>query len=184
MGAAFGWIGELIEWFADLFPRFTIVRKTHGGVAFVAGKYIREVKPGLYWWWPAITELEVYPVKFQTLDLPTQTLTTSDNKSVIAGAVVGYVVKDIKTALTEQWDLADTIGDLCAGAVSDFVTEKEFNWINSNRAVAKRHLTKALTEVLSEYGVGVRYARLTDFAQCRVISMIGGSTAVLEEDDE
>lgn len=184
MEAAFGWLGDIIAWIGDLFPRFTVVRKTHGGVAFVRGKHVKQVKPGLVWWWPFWTELELYPLVRQSLNLASQTLTTKDGKSVTVGAVVVYTVEDPLTALTVQWDLAETVEDLSAAAVCDFVTDNDFEWINTNRTVCKRRLSKAVADVLAEYGVAVQGAWLTDFAQAKVISMVGSQAAYLEEDHE
>ncbi len=184
MGAAFGWIGELIDWIADLIPRFEIVRKTHQGVAFVRGKHVKHIGPGLVWWWPFWTELEIYPVVRQTLNLEAQKLTTKDDKTVVAGAIIVYTIHDIVKAMTEQWDLPDTIDDLSSAAVCDFVTSNDFAWINTNRAVVKRHLTQVVAEALDEYGVTVVAARLTDFAQAKVIALVGEGAAVLENDGE
>ncbi len=184
MEGAFGWLGSLMEWFGAFFPRLDIIKKTHGGVAFVRGKNVKEVKPGLVLWWPLWTELMTYPVVRQSLNLPSQTLTTKDGKSVTVGAVVVYTVEDIITALTKQWDLAETVQDLSMAAVCDFITSSDFAWINQNRAVVKQQLTEQVVGELGEYGIAVRGAWLTDFAQAKVISIAGGSTYVPVEEEE
>lgn len=176
MEGAFGWLGNVMEWLGSWFPRLEIVPVTHGGVAFVRGKHVKEIKPGLMLWWPFWTEIMTYPVVRQSVDLPSQTLTTNDGVPVTVGCVVVYTVDDVVTALTKQWDLSDTVQDLCAAAVCEFVTSKEFAWINGNRTIAKRHLTKEVVTVLSEYGVAVQGAWLTDFAKTKVISLLGEGT--------
>lgn len=184
MEAAFGWLGKAMEWIGDFIPRLTIVAKTHGGVAFVRGKNVKVIRPGLTLWWPFWTEIALYPTVRQSLDLPSQTLTTKDGQPVTVGCAIVYTVDDVETALTRQWDLAETIQDLSTAAVCDFVTSNEFDWINQNRAVVKRRLTKSVQEVLEEYGVGIQGAWLTDFAKSKVISMLGGGLGYYEEDGE
>ncbi len=184
METAFGWLGRIMEWVGDLFPRLTVVAKTHAGVAFVRGKNVKYVGPGLVWWWPFWTELMLYPVVRQSLDLPSQTLTTKDGQPVTVGCAIVYTVDDVETALTVQWDLAETVQDLATAAVCDFVTSNDFDWINQSRPVVKRHLTKSVQALLTEYGVGIQGAWLTDFAKTKVISMLGGGMGYYEEEEE
>jgi regulator of protease activity HflC (stomatin/prohibitin superfamily) len=184
MEAVFGWLGSVMRWLGSFLPRMEVVNTTHAGVKFHRGKHVRAIGPGITWWWPLLDETMTYPVVRQSVDLPSQTLTTSDGKPVTVGAVVVYTVEDVLTALTKQWDLAETIQDLSMAAVCDFVTANDFEWINSNRVIAKRHLTKRVSEVLEEYGVTAQGAWLTDFAQTRVISVIGSASVVDAGEEE
>jgi hypothetical protein len=83
---AFAWIGYLAEWFGQFFPRRHVVMTTHGWIKFVAGfgRDMRVVSggPGAVWHWPLTTEFTDYPVVRQTTPLPSQILTTSDDRTI------------------------------------------------------------------------------------------------------
>ena len=78
MESALGWLQSIFDTILKLFPRLLIVGATHGGVKFVRGSKVVELKPGLHLYWPIVTEIETYCVVRQVIDLPTYTLTTKD----------------------------------------------------------------------------------------------------------
>lgn len=169
------WLGEIIQAALRLVPRVSIIKSTHKGVAFVRGKNIRVVEPGLYVWWPLVTECQFYPVVRQSLDLPTQVLTTEDDLAVIISGVVVYTVNDIKTALTDQWDMNETIRVLSQAALRDVVCSVPFAYINQNRSQVESRLKTALKRELTPYGIDVVDAKLTDFARTNVLAIAGAN---------
>lgn len=131
--------------------------------------------PGIHWYWPKTTEVEVLPVERQTLDLPVQTLLTSDLHSVAIRAEVVYVVADIRLAVCKTFDFQQTIQDVAQLAVVDVVASKSYEELST--AVRSSNIVLELTEVLRDelqsYGVGVERAFLADFAKCTTIRMYG-----------
>ena len=193
MGAAFGWVGEIMAWVWDLIPRFLVCRTTHAGVAWVAGKHVRVIRPGLFWYWPPITESELIPVVRQTLDWPSQTLTTRDEVPVAISAIIQYEVVDVRLALTSQYDLDDTLQDMCKAAVRDFVSAHDFNQIllsGDGMKVPDNRLFREVEANLGPYGVKVLRVEITDYAKTRVNTQImpdggGGATIIdMGDDDE
>lgn len=175
MGSIFSWLSDLMKYIGNLIPRFTIVKYTHGGVAFIRGKNIKAIKPGVFFYWPFWTEIMTYPVKRQSLNLPSQTLTTEDNLAVTVSAIVIYEVSDIVIALAEQWDLNETIRDLSLAAIKDVICESSWAIAHSNRKKLDRDLTKNLRQSLSDYGIKVLNVSLTDFAKTNVYTIVNGS---------
>lgn len=184
--SAFDWLSDVFNYILSLIPHVTIIKKTHGGVAFVRGKHVKELKPGLVIWWPFWTELMEIPVVRQSLDMPPQTLTTKDGKPVTIAGVTIYRVADPVTALTIQWDLEETVRDLSGAAIRSFVCDHTFEELRTNRAHMDRRLTKAVAEALEEYGIEVINAWLTDLAETRVLTIVtpaGGAQYVVEDEE-
>ena len=115
---------QFIQLLVSFIPRFTVVRKTDRGVKFVRGKKVKVLEPGLRWYWPLVTEIEVVNVQRQVLKLPVQTLYTSDEKTVIAGGVVVYSIEDIYKYLVENYDAEDSIAEVAAACLRDIVISK------------------------------------------------------------
>lgn len=147
---------------------------THRGVRFRRGKIVCVIEPGLYIYWPIVTEVESLPVKRQTVNLPTQTLKTKDNIAVAVNLVVVYEINDIERALVDTWDVEQTIGDIALAADVELVTGNPVEWLTANIAGdVQRELTRRCRSELHPYGVRVVKAFLSDFAEATVIRLLG-----------
>jgi regulator of protease activity HflC (stomatin/prohibitin superfamily) len=164
------WINDFIYWIVNWFPRIDICRATHRGVKFVRGKRVKEVRPGLFMYWPAITEVEVIPVVRQSIDLPSQVLTTKDAKSVMVSAVFVIEIVDIVKALGESWDIVDIIMETGGAAVVESVSKRTKNeMMKCLCGELRQELTRKARKLLRPYGVRVIEGRLTDYSECLVV---------------
>jgi regulator of protease activity HflC (stomatin/prohibitin superfamily) len=181
MEAAFGWLGQFIEYLASFIPRWKVIKATDAGVSFVRGKNVKEIRPGLYWHWPIWTEYIIIPVVRQTLDLPDQTLTTADEVPITVSSVIVYEVTDVVKALTVQWDLEDTIHDICQVAVRRYTVGRTFEEI---RTGDERELKDEVRKSLARYGVAIREASIVNIAKTKVLTVVGGGTVVTNDYEE
>jgi regulator of protease activity HflC (stomatin/prohibitin superfamily) len=174
MGAAFEWIGKIIEWFGLFIPRRVIIATTHAGVKWVRGKTVVTLGPGIHFYWPILTELNTYPTARQATDLRTQTLLTTDGKTIAVGGIIVYEIKDIEAILAHTYDPEQTIKDISLSAIHDVLvtmssidirTETELGTLNLR-------LRKRVRRELTKYGVKVLKVALTDFAFTRVYRLI------------
>jgi regulator of protease activity HflC (stomatin/prohibitin superfamily) len=179
MDSAFAWIGQLMEWLGAFVPRLKIIRRTHAGVKFVGGSKVVELKPGLHFYWPFTTEVEVMPVVRQTHNLVTQTLTTKDDKTVIVGAVVIYEINDVVSAKSENWDIDDTVSDVTQLAVVKIVGTWNLTDLRAELTdKVENELSIETRRQLKPFGVKVIRCGISDFAPCRVIRVINDAEAV------
>jgi regulator of protease activity HflC (stomatin/prohibitin superfamily) len=133
------------------------------------------LRPGIHWYWPKTTEIEVLPVERQTLDLPVQTLCTSDLQNVSVRAEVVFVIDDIRLAVCKTFDFQQTIQDVAQLAVVEVVASKSCDELA--RAMRNAHLIEELTGKLrlelKSYGVGVERAFLAEFTRSTAIRVYG-----------
>jgi len=174
MTTAFAWIGQIMEWLGRWIPQIQIVRATHGGVKFVRGRKVKEMKPGMHIYWPLTTEVSILPTARQTHNLVTQVMMTKDRKQVVVGGVIIYTITNIVDALSENWDVSDTISDITQTALMAVVTAWTFDELISKITTdLEKELTSATRERLRPYGVKVHKCALTDFSTCRVLKLLG-----------
>lgn len=178
MEAVLGWLGQVFQALLSLVPRIGICRTTHGGVKFRRGCVVSEIRPGPFAWWPFLTEVELLPVVRQTLNLPTQRLTTRDGISVVAAGVVVYSIRNVVQALTANWDHDATIGDMSLSALARHVAAHTFDELLA--AQAEDGSTDALTKICHadlsrKYGVDVERFFVSDFARARIYAVSGDS---------
>jgi len=179
MGALFDQVGQLIEWLADWIPRIGICRATHRGVRFKWGKQKIEIKPGIYVFWPRVTEAFLYPVVRQTANLPMQLLETRDGTPVVVSVVVVFEICDIIAALADSWDIEDTIADVSLRVAARVVTTNNYEWLRENlTGKAETKLTTGCRSDLRPYGVRVLRVFATDFGRTRSYRIVGDTATI------
>ena len=172
---AFSWLSDLITFFGKLFPRILIVKKTHAGVAFINGKKIKKLLPDLHIYWPIRTEIQLYPVVRQTVNLATQALMTSCGTTIAVGGILVYDVNDVEKALTQTWDLDETIKDIAQVSVRNVIITKSLEELCANRKEIDKQLTEEAKQELKTFGINTIRLSVSDLAKCIVINNIGGN---------
>lgn len=175
MSEAFAWIGQLVDWLGRFVPRWVILPTTTSGVKFVRGSKVVPINPGIHWFWPATTILQTHPTTRQTNDLRTQTLVTTDGKTVGVGGMVSYRVDDVVALLSKTWDADQTIRDICAGAISEIV--RTASWPDLQTLEFERELRMTMRKRLRPFGVRVMKATLTDCTPIKVIKVVQATSA-------
>lgn len=174
MEGALSWIGDLIELFISFIPHLGLCRANHGGVKFIHGKKVTVIKPGLFWHWPIVTEIELIPVARQTMNLESQTLTTSDDRIVTVSSVVIYRVEDVRKALVDSWDMEDTISDVALKSNVDAIVNRTFAKVKKElTGQVEKDIVRSCRKALKPYGIRVDSAFLTDFAETEVYRIVG-----------
>jgi regulator of protease activity HflC (stomatin/prohibitin superfamily) len=174
MEAAFSWIGQLIDWLGQFFPRWKIILTTHGGVKFIRGSRTVPLGPGWHIYWPLTTELQVHPTARQAVDLRTQTLMTTDGKTIVVGGLIVYEIINIEAILAHTFDPDQTIKDIAMSAIHDVLVK--LSWIDIRTAqelgTLNLKLRSRVRKELKQYGVKVLKTTITDLAQARVIKLM------------
>lgn len=182
---AFAWIGEIFQWIARFIPRLEICRATHGGVKFVNGKKVKPITPGLYFYWPLVTEIEIIPTRQQTIDVPPQKLTTKDGKSVLVASVLVYEVDDTVKACADTYDIDKTASDVVSTAAVHAITSRDFDDVLKElTAAVSKDIKRRSWSLLRPFGLKVIDAKVSDFAACQVIVGDGRMFPVANKADE
>lgn len=177
MESAFAWLGQIFDAILQFFPRRIIVRATHAGVKWRWRGEPVELKPGVRWYWPLLSEVESTVVARQTVNTRTQALVTKDDRQVAAGGVVIYSINDIVQAIGKlNWQPDDTVNDISQAAIVEVITSMTYEEIKEGISEeVEQALTLRTRKALRQYGIYVHRAALTDFSPCRTHNMLGMS---------
>jgi len=176
-----------MEWFTQFFdklfqfiPRLVIVRATHGGVKWVRGKHVRAMRPGLHWYWPLTTDIEVLVTARQTLNVKPQVLTTTDGHSFALSAVAIYRVSNIRKAIGKRnWDIDEIVQDVTQTAIVEVISTSTMADLGDVLKINAR-LNEACSDRLRQFGIQIYSVGLTDLAKCRVLRLIGGEPTFIK----
>lgn len=187
MESALGWVGQLAEWFAMWIPRWVLVTSPEQAIKFSRGKDAQVLNPGVNWYWPPFTEIDgPFPVVWQPMNVSTLHLMDRDGQPVSArGFVVFRVVDPIKYRV-DNHDADECIDDVVGAAIRDVITSKSIKEVQGNsRKTTDNALTGAARKALEDFGVEVKYVRLTTFTTSKMLSVMGDATTpVFEEPEE
>ncbi len=174
MTAAFEWLGNLFETIIKFVPHLKIIKVTQGGVKMRRGNEITVMTPGLWWYWPIITTIDVITTVRDTVDLNGQTFTTKDQKSVLASGMVMFAISDVEKVLTSAPDYINTIGDICMNVIHD--TFIQYEWEQLRAGIQDGSIGKELkrnaNEELKPFGIKVLSLGLKDLAPVGVLKIV------------
>jgi regulator of protease activity HflC (stomatin/prohibitin superfamily) len=184
--SALGWIGDIVRWCAQFIPRWHVLSPTVAAIKQIGWSFRRKKFPGvrrvvqregIVFWWPATTELMLWPVARQANNLQSQTIVTTDGKTFIVGGLIVFEIEDVEKAVCETYDTDDTIRDLALAAIHDaciMYSAEELHAANRSGRLNTAMKREAHTR-LQPFGVRVLAVRLTDLAPCRVYRLFGDS---------
>jgi len=173
MEAAFAWLGQLMTTLGSFFPAWKHVECTDVAVLIKRGNRVRELKPGIYFYWPFWSSIYTLARKRQTKSLPSQSLITKDGQRVVVGGMVRYTVTNAIQALVETHDVETAVIDESLAVLCQYVTRKRLEDIQLDRSKVNNDITRKIGSALKAYGVEAAKAQLTDFAPSIVLNHVG-----------
>ncbi len=180
MESAFAWIGRIVEWFGQFFPRREIITTAEGWIKWVGGDKVMTGGAGIVWYWPVQTVFKKVNVVRDSINCNAQTLTLPSGDTVLVEAVVIYRISDLAklAATTEPFS---TIADETMGAVL-YALESYESWEAIREASKRRKgqrdsdfnrkLKEEVQRALATYGVDVLAVNLQNKAKCRVLKLV------------
>jgi regulator of protease activity HflC (stomatin/prohibitin superfamily) len=181
MTDAFAWLGELVSWFGQWFPRWEIMDTSEGWVKWVRGKRIVTGGAGIVFYWPATTKFARWFVARDSKNCKAQTLSLPSGETILFEAVVIYEIKDLALLAGYTADPLNTIEDVTMGAVLS-VMEGFNSWEEIRAASVRlprardtefnRMLRDEVQRALASYGVNVLGVFLQNKAKCRVLKLV------------
>ena len=166
LGAILGWLGELIEFIISFVPRIVIVQFNERGVRYIRGKEPTEIKPGIHWYWPWCTEVEVHHVCRMVIPVESLPLETADDppRRVEVGMILTCHIVDVLKFEVENVDADESMAEAAQGALQDIVTSSTWVDLHGETAEGTRlggKLARRMGKTLERFGVEVETCRPT-----------------------
>lgn len=126
------------------------------------GVRVDELSAGVHWAPLWITEVDSEPVVEQTMNLPTQSVTTADGISVSFSTNIVYEVEDVVKATTAVTNFERSAQALAMMHLARRIRAKEWKWLIDNQDDLEKSLKDTLTTRFKGWGVRVVAVGLTD----------------------
>ena len=152
------------------------VNQTDKGVRLRFGKYKEVLEPGWHFKIPLIDEIVSHTVLWTTISLPSQSLTTKDQKDIVVKGVIKYKIHDIETFLLEVWDAVDALSDMTQGIIFDIVKEK--TWDELQNIDLKPIITRKVRSEAKRWGIEVETVTLSDLAKIKSLRLLNDAGSI------
>jgi len=170
----------LVRFGMDMLP-FVIVEQWNGSVQLRFGKFIKVLYPGIHFKIPFFDSVIETPVITQSVNLPSQTLTTLDEQSIVLKSIIRYKVSNIQTYLLSVMHANDVLIDTTQGIIRDVVERTTWNdLVDVNETI-----TNEVKEYVVRWGIEVEAVTITDLGivkSFRIFGDEGQGTKILPTD--
>lgn len=166
----FVFIGKLFEWWFTVMP-------WEQAIFIRAGKGERVLGKGLYFKIPFIDRVYIQQTRLRIIDLPVQTVSTLDGKTITIKSVIGYSIKDMFKMYNTISHPEMTLSGIVMGGISEHV-------INTNsKEVSPLSVEKFLLDKLTEtdFGLGDLSIKITSWADVKTFRLIQDSSWMQEQ---
>ena len=170
----------IVRFGMDMLP-FVIVEQWNGSVQLRFGKFIKVLYPGIHFKIPFFDSVIETPVITQSVNLPSQTLTTLDDESIVLKSIIRYKVSNIQTYLLSVMHANDVLIDTTQGIIRDVVERTTWNdLVDVNETI-----TNEVKEYVFRWGIEVEAVTITDLGivkSFRIFGDEGQGTKILPTD--
>lgn len=160
---------QLIERFGYQMMPYVIIEEWNAGVHLRYGKWIKSLGAGIHFKIPFFDNIIECPVITQSVNLPSQTLTTLDEQSIVLKSIIRYKVNNVRTYLLGVMHANDVLIDTTQGIIRDVVemtTWDDLVDVNSQ-------ITNEVKEFVTKWGIEVEAVTITDLGIVKSFRIFG-----------
>lgn len=149
----------------DKLTFFQIVKQYQQGAWLRFGKLRKIVGPGLYFKIPLLDEIDCYHVLTTAMTLDAQSVTTKDEKEVVAKGIIKYKIAYLSKQFTDVYDAVDAISDVSMGIIKNIISKK--TWEECKEENLDNEITKKVRTEAKKWGIEVEAVTLSDLSRMR-----------------
>ena len=151
---------------------WVIVEEWNGAVHLRFGKWIETLEPGLHFKIPFFDSIIECPVITQSINLPSQTLTTLDEQSIVLKSIIRYRVSNVRTYLLKVMHATDVLIDTTQGMIRDIV--EVTTW--EDLVDVNHQITDEVKDFVVKWGIEVEAVTITDLGIVKSFRIFGDET--------
>lgn len=165
-------IDLLVSIFDKLIP-FAVMEPYQAGVICRFGKFVRVMEPGTFnWIWPfGIDAVAHDNIAMRAVNLGDSSTTTKDEVQIAFNPIITFAISDIKKALLDIEDVADSIRDACLGTIGVTLSSQTWENLQDGEKVSEM-LTAVCRKRGWKWGVEILSVQLATLAKCRTVRLM------------
>ena len=144
---------------------FATVDEGKRGLVYLDGRLVRELEPGNYGFWNAVSvpRVEVLETRRQTVEVPGQEILTSDKVTIRVNVSAVYEIVDVASARSGVKDVADYLYRALQIAVRQSLGKRTLEQVLAEKTDIDEAVSAEVRREMEAYGVRVSAIALKDF---------------------
>ena len=162
------WVEFLTKFSYQIMP-WVIIEQWNGAVQLRFGKFIKVLYPGIHFKLPFFDSIIECPVITQSVNVPSQTLTTLDEQSIVLKSIIRYRVSNVRTYLLNVMHATDVLIDTTQGMIRDIVELTTWNGLVD----VNHQITEEVKDFVIKWGIEVEAVTITDLGIVKSFRIFG-----------
>ena len=158
----------LVRFGRDMLP-FVIIEQWNAAVQLRYGKWIKNLSGGIHFKIPFFDSIIECPVITQSVNVPSQTLTTLDEQSIVLKSIIRYRVSNVRTYLLNVMHATDVLIDTTQGMIRDIVELTTWNGLVD----VNHQITEEVKDFVIKWGIEVEAVTITDLGIVKSFRIFG-----------
>ena len=169
-------ISQLIDFIKEIFSWWFIVTPWEQAVFVRLGKNCKVLNAGFYFKIPFIDQIYIQQIRLRTIDLPIQTISTRDNKTITIKSILAYSIKDILKLYNTISQPDMTLAGIVMSSVADYIR------VTDGNSITIQNLEDSILTKLNstDYGLGDLSIRITSWAEVKTFRLIQDGSYICE----
>ena len=160
---------EFITRFSYQLTPWVIIEEWNGAVHLRFGKWIQTLRPGFHFKVPFFDSIIECPVITQSINIPSQTLTTLDEQSIVLKSIIRYRVSNVRIYLLNVMHATDILIDTTQGMIRDIV--EVTTW--EDLVDVNHQITDVVRDFVVKWGIEVEAVTITDLGIVKSFRIFG-----------
>jgi len=162
-----GQIQQFIEYLFNALKIWVIVQPWEAGIRVRNGKKIKRLGKGIHFKLPYFDSVYVQEIRLRVRELPMQTLTSKDLKTVTLNSSIGYSIRDIQKLYQTLYRPEMTLQNIAMSAIAEVLYTTDAHDISPE--LLEREVIKKLSA--EDYGLNYEYFKVTNFAIVKLVTL-------------
>ena len=161
-------VKDFFEYIFNAVKIWVIIQPWQTGIRVRLGNSVKRLSGGIYFRFPYFDSVFIQENRLRSTEMPMQTLTSKDIKTVTLNGSFGYSIIDIQTLYTTLFHPEKTLQNIAMNEMATFI------WNSDLKDVVPEDIEKAVLLKLKEgnYGIKFEYFKITNFAVVKTFILI------------
>ena len=169
-------VQQFLDYIFQTFKIWVIVQPWEAGLRVRNGKYIKKLGKGVFVKIPYFDSVYVQEIRLRVREMPMQTLTSQDLKTITLNSSIGYSIRDVEKLYQTLYRPEMTLQNIAMSAIAEVIHSTNANDI-SPAAIENAVIEKLKAD---DYGLDYEYFKITNFAIVRTYRLIQDQSWVSE----
>lgn len=161
-------VQQFFEYIFNAVKVFIIVQPWETGIRVRNGNRVKKLEKGIYFRIPYFDSVFVQESRLRVVDMPIQTLTSKDLKTITINSSFGYSITDVEKLYDTLYHPESTLQSIAMSEVAGFIFGKNLEEVTPQSL--EEQVLKRLNE--EDYGISFDYFKITNFAVVRTYRLI------------